>query len=69
MIIAILSVAWYLIGVLSFIFWWTKRCDFTTEEIGVCFLCGFLGPLSFFAGGLIHLELRTKTLIKKRDNK
>jgi hypothetical protein len=58
-----------MIGVLGFVFWWTKQFDLTTEHIPVIIAVGFIGPLSFLMGWLIHGGTTNHVvLFKKRTN-
>ena len=73
MILTILGlISWYIIGICSFILWWTRRFDFKTDDVFVCCLVGFQGPFAFLIGFLIHfmsrpLEIKmNKILIKRR---
>jgi len=43
-----LVLVWYAIGVLGFIYWWTKDSDLTINEIPIVFLMGFLGLLTWW---------------------
>ena len=52
--IVFLMVLWWVIGSASFIYWWTSELDLTIGagmgSVGV----GFLGPIAFLVGWLIH---------------
>ena len=68
MIIISLLIAWWLIGAVSYVFWWTTEFDLTTEEIPTVCLMGMPGPFSFLFGWMIHRR-RTKRpgiLIERR---
>lgn len=66
----ILLVIWYVIGCVSFVYWWTKEYDFETSDLILMFLAGTIGILSFWLGWWIHggeHEIKdNRTLIKKR---
>jgi hypothetical protein len=52
---------WYLIGLYSFYYWWTKDDDITadTELIVVWLITGFFGLLWWFIGWFIHKDYET----------
>lgn len=52
-LILILS-TWYLSGVTSFIFWWTKESDYCDVAIVVSLMAGLIGPIAFGLGYIIH---------------
>lgn len=58
--------SWLLLGMGSFIYWWIKEFDFTTEELVICFFVGLLGPFSFIVGALTHTWSDKKVLIKSK---
>jgi len=62
----VLIIIWLLVGALSFIYWWTKDYDFTTNEILLLILSSTLGPIAYFVMN-IHMG-KEKTLIKKRKD-
>ena len=63
-LIIILALIHFLTGFYSFVYWWTKDHDFTTDDIWFALLFGSLfGPLSFIVGWSIHGK---KTIIKKK---
>jgi len=65
MIIIILCViAWYVIGVLGFIYWWTTDFDYTLEELGLSLAMGLGGPLIWIIGFSIHKK--SSVIIKSR---
>lgn len=57
---------WYLSGIASFIYWWTKDSDFTADKIPLVLFVGIVGPLAFLLGWAIHGELGM-TIIKRRS--
>lgn len=57
-------VIWYLIGVGSFVFWWTRDEDLTTNDVGMALLAGLIGPFAFVVGWTIHGNRRV--IIRKR---
>ena len=67
-LISICCICWFILGVYSFIYWWTKEWDITIAEIPICIMVGLAGPFSFFSGLMIHCcDLKSdKVLIKKR---
>lgn len=66
--IIILVVSWLLIGFCSFVYWWTKDHDFTTNDLWFAFFVSLFGPISFVVGWTIHGKLFTphKIIIKRR---
>ncbi|KWH03710.1 hypothetical protein WT58_24050 [Burkholderia territorii] len=66
MITLLLALAWYLSGVGSFIFWWTRQHDFTTGEVILAGLLGLVGPIAFIMGAIVHADRVERVLIKRR---
>ena len=67
-IIIISIITWYVCGVLSFVYWWTKDFNFKTDDLYFSLLIGFIGPIGFPIGWAIHRDKKDdKVLIKKRD--
>lgn len=66
MMYVILAVAgiWYAVGFVSFVYWHTKKHDFTIGELPTCMIAGIIGPIAYFIGFSIFNE--DKVLIKKR---
>lgn len=65
------SILWYFMGVTSFIYWWSKDFDFTTNQLGLALLVGFIGPFAFPMGYFIHnasydKDIKKRILINKR---
>lgn len=58
--------AWYLSGVGSFIWWWTKDYNFGPTEAFMSIFIGLVGPIAFFLGWVIHGDKPTTVLIKRR---
>jgi len=46
----IIFITWYLIGVSSFYFWWTREFEFTKYDIPIAYLSGVLGPIAWING-------------------
>jgi hypothetical protein len=66
LLLYLIAFVWYAFGVASFIFWWTREFDLTTEEIGTCLYAGLLGPIAWILGSTIHGE--TVTPVRKRSS-
>jgi len=71
MIIIILAIVWYIIGCLSFIYWWIKEFDFDVSCIIIMLSAGVLGLLAWPIGYIIHGDKSkifnsNKVLIKQR---
>jgi hypothetical protein len=70
----IFSILWYVVGMVSFIYWYTKDNDFGLNDLVTCFSLAFYGPVIFFVGWIIHSSSdiqfvkrpNTKILIKRR---
>lgn len=45
---------WTLSGSISFIYWWTKHYDLKVSSMILVILSGFIGPLAFLVGYLVH---------------
>lgn len=57
-------ILWYLSGICSFIYWWTKTEDLTFGYALASLYIGLAGPLAFLIGMLLHGK--EIILIKKR---
>lgn len=66
MIILLCISLWLIIGVGSFIYWWTRDFDYTTNEILITIVGAFMGVFSFFIGWAIHGNRSPRVLFKKR---
>lgn len=66
----LILVLWYVIGVASFIYWWTKDHNLTLSDALFSLLIGIGGVGTFLAGFFIHSDSSEKTeakiLIPKR---
>lgn len=61
----ILFIIWYVLGVISFIYWWTTEFDLCKKALGVGLFAGIIGPFAFILGWSIHGKTN-KVLMKKR---
>lgn len=59
-------ILWYISGMSSFVFWWTSEYDLTSNEVPLIFFNGFIGPISWILGYILHNK-GTKILFKRRD--
>lgn len=66
MIIIIAIIAWWLIGVAGFVFWWTRENDFTTSDIPAMAIIGILGMIAWVVGYFVHTK---EGIIIKRRNR
>jgi len=57
LLIILALVVWYLIGIVGFIYWWTKVYVYTIRDIGLSLYAGLIGPLAWVTGYL-WFELR-----------
>lgn len=64
--IVTLYVIWYVVGVASFVYWWTKDHDLQLGEVIVAMFVGLIGPIAFLAGSYIHGGSEGITIIKQR---
>jgi hypothetical protein len=53
-IILISIILWFVIGYKSFVYWWTKDWDYTSDDVPMAALASVGGPISFFIGKAIH---------------
>tara|TARA_R110000803_G_scaffold209521_2_gene279304 strand:+ start:362 stop:574 length:213 start_codon:yes stop_codon:yes gene_type:complete len=60
-------VVWYLVGMYSFYYWWTKDHDLTTDELGLMFCVALAGVITWFLGRSIHGNNKSQTVFKKRE--
>jgi hypothetical protein len=64
--------AWWIIGVCGYIYWWTREFDLKVSDAPFSMIIGLtLGPITWIAGFAIHgntiiCKDRDKILIKKR---
>lgn len=49
-----LMLLWWLSGVASYIFWWTKDYDLSLSDLYFSFGVGVIGPLAFPIGWDVH---------------
>lgn len=60
-------IGWWIVGMSSFIYWWTKDYDLDINAAGGALIIGVAGPIAFFIGWLVHGDT-DKVLIKKRGS-
>jgi len=65
-------IIWYLIGLYSFYYWWTKDEDLTTDSeiLWLWFGSGFLGLVVYFIGKNIEdgeKPIKHRIIFKKRN--
>ena len=65
MIFILLSL-WWLSGVFSFVYWWTKDYDLETPQLFLAVIAGLIGPMAWFAGSMIQDEGRNHKILMKR---
>ena len=58
---------WWVIGVVSFIYHWTYDNDFTKWSVLFAFGVGFIGPLAFIYGFIVHPR-RPEHKVKHPEN-
>lgn len=61
-----ICIAWYVVGLLSFIFWWTTDEDLTLASLVFGCLVAISGPVAFVAGAIIHGRSGGPVLLKRR---
>lgn len=69
MIYLLLGIAWYLVGMASFVYWWTSEYDLETNQLFTIFIAGLVGPFSFLIGWIIHGKHTNKVIFRKRTTK
>jgi len=62
----IVGIIWYVSGVYSFIYWYTKEDDLTVLLIPVVLFAGLTGILAYVFGWLIYTDKIDKILIRKK---
>lgn len=67
MIYIIVSLVWWIVGVASFVYWWTKNYDFRAEDSVIAILVGFFGPVAFIVGWAMDGNSK-KIIIKRRES-
>lgn len=58
--------AWWIIGSISFVYWWRKDFDFTTDELFLAFASGIPGPISFVMGWWAQSKPRSYVILRKK---
>lgn len=60
--------AWYVGGMISFVYWYTRDCDIKMSDLPGVLLIGCGGPLNIIIGYLIHgtPSKNDKVLFKRR---
>lgn len=58
------AMLWYVAGISSFIYWWTKEFSLDMTHLPLVFIVGIIGPVAFIIGWCFHGD--TKVLIKRR---
>lgn len=61
-----ICIAWYLIGLTSFVFWWTTDEDLTIASLLFGCLVALSGPVAFAVGAVIHGRNGGAVLLKRR---
>jgi len=59
-------IAWWVIGMGGFVYWWTTDLDLTVLDIPLAVGAGLLGPISWLAGGCIHGGKSSRVLIPRQ---
>ena len=67
--LTLIIITWYVIGVVSFIYWWTEDYDFSHNELPLAVITGVLGPIAFLMGWTMHGKNPSKPIINKRKDK
>lgn len=67
--IALIITTWYVIGVVSFVYWWTEDHDFRLNEIPMLILLGSLGPVTFLMGWMDSKDWSNPVLKRRREEK
>lgn len=68
---ALVMLAWYAIGVASFVYWWTSEFDLKPQDVAFGAIVGIVGPFVFLLGWIIHGDSlgNASILMKKRKPK
>jgi len=69
MIYMAIVLIWGIIGVGSFIYWWTQEYNLTTDETPEILACFCIGPIAYVLGRFIHSKSIPKVLMKRRGSK
>lgn len=67
--VIIFTILWVVVGVASFIYWWTLDHDLTVSTTPLMIIGALAGPISFLIGWFIHgpsPHVRDRVLMKKR---
>lgn len=51
------AAAWYLCGVVGFLYWWTEDFRADARAVAEALVFGVMGPVTVFGGWLIHRVL------------
>jgi len=67
--VGILGLVWWLSGVVSFVYWWTREYDITIADLVMALLVGgCLGPIAWIVGWSIHGGDSRVIMRKKRKS-
>ena len=62
---------WYWTGKASFIYWWTRKFDYTSDEELIAMLMGTAGPIAFLIGFIVQIVTSSKPnpqIIKRKKS-
>jgi hypothetical protein len=54
MMILLVFIAWYLMGIASFLFWWSREFNIITNDLFMSLIVGVLGPTAWMLGYIMH---------------
>lgn len=60
-------VLWWLIGYISFIYWYRHDYDITMKELLFGTVVGVLGPIAFLVGWGIHSPNEPRIIFRKKE--
>jgi len=66
MIILLMVVGWYVSGVASFIFWWTRDYDLALGDAVFGLFVGAAGPFAWGIGWVVHGRSSKEIIVLRR---
>lgn len=66
MAVAIVILAWLVVGASGFVYWWTNEHDFQADDIPCAIVTAALGPLTWFFGWCIHGKHEPSPVLLRR---
>ena len=63
----LIIITWYVIGVVSFVYWWTEQYDLRVGDLTLVALVAIIGPLALLMGWTMYGKSPSKPIIKRKE--